>query len=426
MSQIRGLINRVKNSPFLKGVLVIAGGTAAAQTIGVLVSPFLTRLYSPDAMGLWGMFISFVGVSSVLGGMRYDVAIVAANDDQEALIITKSSLYVAAGFSVIAGIVFEIFRRSRVLGYGAFPPWVSLLVMIATIITTWIVILRYWAIRQGKYSAIGKFTMTQAFARAAFQILTAFITIYGLALGEVAGRLGGLFVIWRTLPRSPRVSFSLETLLKYKTYPLIQLPSSFLDTVALMAPVPVFSAVYGIAVGGGLALAQRVVGLPLSLVGASVADVFYGKAAQISRENPQYLIRFLLSTVLRLGIMAVILGILMWLIAPAVVTYVFGPHWKQAGRMMAALAPWLVAMLTVSPVTRIIFLSRHSWIKLLYDSISIAIVAAPFWLHISDPVRALSVVSWLKATQYLLYLLLLIILSAIIASENRSSASVER
>lgn len=404
------LIGNFQVSPFFRSVVAIAGGTAAAQVVGLLVSPLLTRLYTPEAMGLWGLFVSFVGVASVLGTLRYEVAIVAAKNEHEALLLTKSTLYIAVFVAAASGGVFEFFRRQGILGYSAFPSWVVLMVITASVVTVWGTVLRYWAIRQGKFAAIGRFTVTQALFRALSQLVSAVAGDLGLLTGELVGRFAGLRVLWKLLPVTQGTWLSKSVLVKYRSYPLVQLPSSFLDTLALMAPVPVFTSVYGVAVGGGLALAQRVVGLPLNLIGASVADVFYGKAAKLARDNPVALGRFLLSTVLRLGLISLALGVALWFVAPRVVVVVFGSAWEQAGLMMRAMAPWLVAMLAISPVSRVVFLSKYAWLKLIYDLLSIAVVSSPLFLSIEDPIVALTVVSWAKAGQLILYLLLLFFL----------------
>ena len=400
---------RLRPSAFLKEVAAIAGGTALGQSLGVLASPLLTRLYGPEEMGLWGLFVSFLGVAAVLSTLRYEMAIVAVKDEDEGLLLTKSSLVVSGATALLCPLAFDLLRRHDLLGFGGFPPWTSFAVAPALAASAGGLVLRYWAVRKGAFGLVGRFTVIQSLSRLLAQLGLAVVGGAGLFLGEIVGRFAGLFSLWRTLP--PRgASFTPSVLAKYRVYPLVQLPSSFLDTLALMAPVPVFAAVYGVSVAGGLALAQRVVSLPLSLIGASVADVFYGRAARLARENPAALSRFLLTTVLRLWPVSLALGLSLGLIAPRVAVMVFGAAWEQAGHIMSAMAPWMTAMLAISPVTRVVFLCSYAWVKLLYDLVSVFVVSSPVWLNISDPVKSLYIVSWLKAGQLIGYLGLLFIL----------------
>ena len=377
---MRFLWHRISSSPFLKGVLAIGGGTALAQALGVAVTPILTRLYDPTAMALWGLFVSFVSVASVAVTLRYEVAVVAAKKREEAGALVLGALALSLVLSLVGGIVFEILRRNN-----------------------WGLILRYWAAREGLFSLVGKFAIWQALGRALGQLSLALLGGSGLVLGETLGRWWGLAALWRNwVTRGPKL-WNPAVLWQYRTYPLVQFPSSLLDTLALMALVPVFTAVYGTQIGGGLALTQRLVNFPLTLIGGAVADVFYSRAAALLRDQPASLPVLFWGTARYLLILAASLGLLVGLALPPLVTWLFGADWGSVERMMQAMALWMSAMLVVSPLSRLIFLSRWSWIKLIYDLISLVVVALPLWYHLEGAYQALQTVSWLKTLQLVLY-----------------------
>ena len=400
---MRFLWHRISSSPFLKGVLAIGGGTALAQALGVAVTPILTRLYDPTAMALWGLFVSFVSVASVAVTLRYEVAVVAAEKREEAGALVLGALARSLVLSLVGGIVFEILRRNNWLGYGLFPEWASWLAVLALVGTNWGLILRYWATREGLFSLVGKFAIWQALGRALGQLSLALLGGSGLVLGETLGRWWGLAALWRNwVTRGPKL-WNPAVLWQYRTYPLVQFPSSLLDTLALMALVPVFTAVYGTQIGGGLALTQRLVNFPLTLIGGAVADVFYSRAAALLRDQPASLPVLFWGTARYLLILAASLGLLVGLALPPLVTWLFGADWGSVERMMQAMALWMSAMLVVSPLSRLIFLSRWSWIKLIYDLISLVVVALPLWYHLEGAYQALQTVSWLKTLQLVLY-----------------------
>jgi O-antigen/teichoic acid export membrane protein len=396
-------------SNFFQSVTKVAGGTALAQGIGVLASPIIARLYTPEDMSLWGLFVSFVGVASVVTTLRYEVAVVAAQTEEEARCLAVGSLVVSGGLSVLAVGVFEFLRQKNIFGYGLFHPWASLLVGLALVATSWAAILRYFAIRLGAFHILGRFTVFQALWRIAAQVGLSFLGPAGLVLGEVAGRWAGLRSLWRGFAQtiaSWRNAWS--ALWDYRRYPFVQLPSSIVDTMALMAPVPVFTFVFGTAAGGGLALAQRVVGLPIALIGGSVADVFYGRAAELLRARPRALLAFFLTTSWLMLVLGVALGFAMWAMGPWITVKVFGPRWEEAGLMLRAMAPWMAAQMAVSPVSRVVFLSPYSWLKLVYDFSALLAVSLPLWCRADSAVHALFLVAWVKAALYALYYLVLL------------------
>ena len=401
------VLRRLRQSTFFRGVLAIAGGTALAQVAGVLFLPLLTRLYSPEALGLWGLFVSFLGVASVAATLRYEVAIVAASSEEEALALTRSTLALAVVMGFLGVLVLELMRRADLLGYGALPSWVAPLGFAALTGTAWGMALRYYAVRQGAFGLVGRFAVAQGVIRPVSQILLSPAGVEGLLLGETVGRFLGLTALWRVLPRTSGPWWHLDVLLRFRSFPLLQLPSSFLDMLALMAPVPVFVALYGPAVGGALALAQKAVGLPVSLVGGAVADVFYGRAAELARADSERVRPFLVQTSARLLLMALPFGLALGIAAPFLAPWVFGEPWALAGEMMSIMAPWMVAQLVVSPVSRVVFLSRFPWAKLVYDALSVLAVGALFIVHLS-PEEALWLLTWLYVALYALYWVILL------------------
>jgi len=98
---MRGLW-RLGQSGFLRGVAAIAGGTALAQVFNFLLLPVLARLYTPEAMGLWGIFISFVTVAAVLTTLRYEIAIVTAGSEEDALALTWSALILSVPMGLLS------------------------------------------------------------------------------------------------------------------------------------------------------------------------------------------------------------------------------------------------------------------------------------------------------------------------------------
>jgi O-antigen/teichoic acid export membrane protein len=411
------LWKRMARSNFFQSVTKVAGGTALAQGIGVLASPIIARLYTPEDMSLWGLFVSFVGVASVVTTLRYEVAVVAARTEEEARCLAVGSLVVSGGLSVLAVGVFEFLRQKDIFGFGLFHPWASLLVGLALAATSWAMILRYFATRLGAFHIIGRVTVFQALWRIVAQVGLSFLGPAGLVLGEVAGRWAGLRSLWRGFAQTIVLwRNAWTTLWNYRRYPFVQLPSSILDTMALMAPVPVFTSIFGAAAGGGLALAQRVVGLPLALIGGSVADVFYGRAAELLRMRPRALLAFFLTTSLWMLVLGVALGFAMWAMGPWITVKVFGPRWEEAGLMLRAMAPWMAAQMAVSPVSRVVFLSPYSWLKLVYDFTALLAVSLPLWWKADSAVHALFLVAWVKVALYVLYFLVLLLIVTQVAT----------
>ncbi|WP_234554982.1 lipopolysaccharide biosynthesis protein [Thermus caliditerrae] len=393
---------------FIRGVLAIAGSTALAQGVAIISSPILTRLYEPSDLGVWGLFVSYIAVVSALGSLRYEVAVVAAKEDQDARQLASGSLFLVVVTSFLGALVFEWMRRADIFGFSAFPSPTAALVFLTLLFTGFALVFRYYAMRKEAFSLIGRFTVVQGWAKVVLQLLLAPLGTLGLLLGETFSRLAGLRLLWGDRSCC-RIGVDIRTLIRYWRYPVFQLSSSILNTLASFALVPVFVMLYGSAVGGALALAQRVVGLPVTLIGGAVGDVFYGRAASLLREDPKRIVGLFLGVSLRLGVLGFFLGAAVWFLAPKVTPWLFGPGWKLAGDMMGVMGPWMAAQLAVSPVSRLVFLTSRAWLKLVYDTFSLLVVTSPIWLwNLSRPEDALKKVSLLMVSAYMVYFFILL------------------
>jgi len=91
-------------STFVASVLAMAGGAAIAQGIGIISSPIICRIFSPDDFGHTGIFRSIVMVVWILTCLCYNLSIMLPkqNEDAATLFVFCCILFYgacSAGFS---------------------------------------------------------------------------------------------------------------------------------------------------------------------------------------------------------------------------------------------------------------------------------------------------------------------------------------
>lgn len=94
---------------FVRNFAVVSGGGMIAQLILLGSAPLLSRLYSPEAFGVQGLFLSLGGILAAVAGLSYPVAIVLAKDRQESMHLLRLSCYVAGIQSLAALLIFYFF-----------------------------------------------------------------------------------------------------------------------------------------------------------------------------------------------------------------------------------------------------------------------------------------------------------------------------
>src|SRR3984957_14681752 len=68
---------------FISHVLTLITGNGLAQIVNVVGTLLLAHLFAPDAFGSLALFITIVSFLSVLGGARYELAIMLPESDAE-------------------------------------------------------------------------------------------------------------------------------------------------------------------------------------------------------------------------------------------------------------------------------------------------------------------------------------------------------
>ena len=104
------MINKLKlKSEFNLNVLTLMLGTTIAQAIPIIISPILTRIYSPEEFGSLILFMSIVSILSVIVSLRYEKAIVQPLSDEDAISLVVISMLVTTGVSAVLAILINIF-----------------------------------------------------------------------------------------------------------------------------------------------------------------------------------------------------------------------------------------------------------------------------------------------------------------------------
>jgi O-antigen/teichoic acid export membrane protein len=407
-------------NPFAKGVVLLAGGTALGQVLMVTATPILTRIYQPGEMARLGLFTTFLSLALTGTALRYDVALPGVKEDEEADVMTMAALVLVALMSLLSTLVFLWMVHRGVLGYGSFPLWAAWIVGLGIWMNGTLMVLRCRYIREQAFGLIGRVPLYQNMGRAGAQVGLGFMGIGwpGLLLGDVLGRAMAVGMLAKRMQvklRSQAGRFNLrrgyEVLIRHKDFPLYGLPSSVVDILALSVPLPFIAQYFGSKSAGEYALVQTVLAMPLGLVGASVADVFHARLANCVNHqsgNPKALF---LKTALGLFAIGSVPCALLMLAGPQLFTWIFGHQWSEAGHFAAIIAPWGLAQVVVSPVSRVVWVLNGLRFKFFYDIFSLVLTVCALWGgHYVNMalLPTLAMLAWVSVLAYCIYFLILL------------------
>ena len=306
------MVARLRRPGFIRDVLILAGGAAGAQAINVAISPILTRFFKPTEIGTLGLFLSFIYVAAIVLSLRYEQAIVVPKDEAVAARVAILAAGLVPVVAPLAALILLGLIAFDVAGYGSLPTLVVPLAVVALLATGWFGVVRYWLIRGQAYRVISEVQFAQAVGRAVGQVVLgiAGLGVTGLLVADAVGRYVGLGRMVGAV-RLAIVRLRDSTSESYRSiarehwrFPAFGVPSSLMNAAVVALPVPLLAGTYGLVTAGYFALVQRVLGLPLTIIGASVGDALLARMSRQAHDDPAAAIPFFRRTGLGLALVA--------------------------------------------------------------------------------------------------------------------------
>lgn len=396
----------------------LALGTAMAQGLGILFYPFLARLYTPEEMGTFGLYSAFIGIVTVGTSLRFEAASVVSKGPREGMALVNLSFLLTFPTTLLMCLLLYWMIQLNLMGFGSLSPVSIPLIGLSLVLGGVFVTLRFWLIRESDFGLVAKVTAQQVFVRLCSQSLLGLTHFgwLGLAFGDLLGRMSGVTSIWskvsETWKRWGHLNFSRLKIVafRHRDYALFGFPSAILDSISGNIAIPFFASSYGLETAGYLALIQRILSAPVSLLGGSVGEVFHSRIAEIQRSGTNSAERLFRFIALRALIISFPCTAILMIFGRQLTVLIFGERWEPAGYYMVALAPMLMMQFIVTPLCRSIFVFNGQKLKLIYDLFVLVgslfvLVLGPRWLWSANfTVAALSGVNSLG---YLIYFFLI-------------------
>jgi O-antigen/teichoic acid export membrane protein len=372
LSRVRGMLPK---NHFVRDVSVLVGGTIGGQGIMVLAAPILTRLYTPQDFGLLGVFVALLSLVSVIACLRYELAIPLPDDDNEAAALLVLSVTMVLAVATLSSIPILLYRHeiARLLNTPGLANYLYL-VPLGAVFAGMYSVLNFWAVRKKAFTLLAKSKFSQSIAATGVQLGGAAFGDIALLLGQVAGHaIGSISLCWRllrqpgTVIRNVKLSSIAIVAVRYKRAPLFSTWSALFNTVGWQLPPILFAVLFSPAAAGLYALANRVLSMPMQLLGQAIANVFFSDAAQAYRDGKL--------TVLVAGIHARLAHIgmppmLVLLIGgPEIFSHIFGPQWREAGVFAQWLSPWLYLVFITSPLSSTFEVLERQVLGMVYQGI---------------------------------------------------------
>ncbi len=352
-------------SEFTKNVLTLLSGTSLAQLIMVLISPVLTRIYTPDDFGVLALFTAICTIIGMSSSGRYELAIVLPKKKSDVINLTFLAIFISLIVSIFLLIIIVFFHSQIIilLNNDALSPYLYLIPFVVFLIGIFNS-LNYFQIKFKEFKNI-------AFSKLFRQICGSLLqVIWGLTKGGAFGLIGGRVLLLivgnaslllKIVPgRNLLLSLNFNTMRllakRYVKFPKFSLAAQLANTSSQHLNSLFISSIFSSSILGFYSLVNRVLNMPLGLITSSFSQVYLQKATEerikCGNAKKTYKKTFQLLLIISLSIFGPL-----YFSVEDIFTIVFGKNWLIAGTYAKILLPLFFVRFIASPLsmTNIVF-----------------------------------------------------------------------
>ncbi len=351
-------------SGFLGDVVKLVSGSVAAQLTAIVVSPILARLFLPEMFGTAAVLSSLVALISPIACLRYELAIVLPDDDRDAASLLALSigsaaivaLLTAAAVWLLDDLILSLLKAPELAPILWLAP---MLVFFRGLSSS----LNFWNTRTRHFGRLSVNRVLNATSAAASKLVfgfsgltTSISLILGNSIGIVLSALALTGLTWRgtdrEIARSVGIKDITAAMARYRKFPIYSSWTAIAGTLSVQLPVLMLSANFDSNIVGYYSLGNRMVRMPMNLVGGAVAQVFFPRAAEAQTAGQ---LKFVVQSVFtRLVSMGLFPALLLTLVGEELFVVVFGESWATSGLYTAMLSIYMFFNFISSPLGQLI------------------------------------------------------------------------
>jgi lipopolysaccharide exporter len=362
-------------SKFLSSVIKLFSATLVGQVLGILVTPVLSRLYTPADFGLFQVFLSIISVIAVISCLSYESAIVLPEKNEDAANLVTLCLFLIGTTSIIVSVFFILFSGVIEIVFNA--PALSqyiFLIPLGIICNSIAFVLSYWMTRREEYGTMAKANITSSFTSRSVSIGFGVYSPspFGLIFGTIINDATIICILLKKTVSDLRffrtISFKKvkELAIRYKKFPKYNIGSELASSLSIQVTPLLLAVFFSPVIVGYYAMSYLVIRLPSKVIGNSIATVFFQKASEEKNRTGgvKNIVKSVNARLISVGILPTILLII---IGPELFTFALGIRWENAGVYAQILAPvFFVAFISV-PILAIFNVMEQQRISLWFN-----------------------------------------------------------
>ncbi len=324
---------------FAKNVAIMSVAPVIMQSLAFIVTPIVTRLYTPEDFGMFSIYGAILGPIGIFSTMSYSSAIVLPKREKDAANLFALSLFFTIVWATLSiSIIF--FKNSFLLSKYKDEQFMHYLWVIPIVLffNGLYMSLRYWNIRKESFGKISAAVVSRYVANNSVILIAGFAGYASglfIILGDIAGGIASPAILSKSVWQKNkqlffdniRVSRMIAMAKRYSNFPKFLLINDFFSRFGEQMPIYILSIYFSQGIIGFYSFSLRLLTMPMNFLGNSIGEVYYQKAAQ-KDENSTELLEELFKYLVLLGLpIFIFIGI----IGEEIFYVFFGKGWSEGG-----------------------------------------------------------------------------------------------
>lgn len=413
---------------FARNFTITLSANTVAILIGFAFTPFIARVYSPDAYGFFAFFISVTQNVALISTLQFPRAFVLPESEQEFHNLLNAAIMSLVVTIVLATLALALFGDSILASFELQASQIGLLTIVipfAILLYALNDIFKSWNIRKKSFTRNAVTQVISSSASRSSTLVYGIVTsgnVWGLLVGDLVSKiLENVFLAFSIATRSISKVFDFDrrrifgTVRAYRGYPLFILPGIWMQSLITQLPIYTAMLFFDSESAGYYSFANSLLNLPANILAGAMAPVFLQKASETLRRNPQDLARIVRSLADRLFFTALVPIVLLMVFGDYIFTFVLGDQWSSSGSMASYMGLYFLFLILNYPLVAIYRILEKERLSLLTTLLGLllAVLALAVGTVYGDFMVCIALFSAASVIYYLINIYLILALSGI-------------
>lgn len=382
------MIQRIKESDFIRNIFVLFSGSLLSQLIPFIALPFLQKyFYSPADFGLLAIFISFCELFANVATCKLEYGIVIQRRIKNAINLLYGAVRVMLLVMVVSAVIALIFKKQLAQYFGE-PRLESYMFLLPLYVIVFSLseIASYWFNRKKAFKIISLSKVIQTSSSESIKFIAGFFHFgpLGLIIGRVSGFVFANVYYLRMFFKKDRKTLQLinrkhsnQMVKENNKFIFFTTPSVFIGNLINVVYLQLFLVYFGEDIVGMIGVSMTYLSAGFGVVAISFSQVFYSKVAET--KSKEKLLEMYKRFAKNLMLVALVPILVVYLIPASWVAQLLGEKWLYLMDIARIMVLWLAVWFVSSSLSFIYMRLRKQQVMMIYDFIHLLLIVTGFF-----------------------------------------------